>query len=337
MWEIMRSTSIEDKLNAIRILKSINAKVDFSALITSLEKRYHLNMSQLFRLIEIKQTCGIKVNIDTLDAYRKKTMFGNIYFTTDSIGRDLFSNNIQNSLVAYRIIHRDSTAKDHDFILQKMRNYFFENRQTGCWMNTYESALIIETILHDLLITRAKVEKPKLTVSGAINRDIDKFPYEASVLANDTLRISKTGDFPIYFTSYQQFWDPSPDEKKSDFEIKTSFDKQENNLLKAGKEVNLKVHIKVLKDADYVMINIPIPAGCSYSDKSIKSPWEVYRESFRNETAIFCEKLKSGNYEFTVSLIPRYTGKYTLNPAKVELMYFPTFNANNTAKKVLIE
>jgi TonB-dependent SusC/RagA subfamily outer membrane receptor len=337
MWEVMRSTSIEDKLNAIRILRRMNAKVDFPALITSLEKRYKLNIGQLFRLIEIKQACGIKVNIDTLDAYRKETMFGNIFFTGDSIRRDLLSSNIQNTLLAYRIIRSDSTGKDHKVTLRKMMNYFFENRQTGCWMNTYESSLIIETILPDLLVSRAKFEKSKLTLSGAINKAIDKFPFEASLLSNDTLRISKSGDSPIYFTSYQQFWDSSPEERKSDFEITTSFGEQADYMLKAGKEVNLKVQIKVLKDAEYVMINIPIPGACSYSDKSIKSPWEVYRESFRNETAIFCEKLKSGNYEFTVSLIPRYTGKYALNPAKVELMYFPTFNANNTIKKVLIE
>jgi hypothetical protein len=35
--------------------------------------------------------------------------------------------------------------------------------------------------------------------------------------------------------------------------------------------------------------------------------------------------------------MPRYSGKYTLNPAKAELMYFPMFNANNELKKVTIE
>ncbi len=85
------------------------------------------------------------------------------------------------------------------------------------------------------------------------------------------------------------------------------------------------------------MLNVPIPGGCSYFDKSKTSKFEVYRESFRNETAIFCEKLRKGEYEFTIDLMPRYTGKYTLNPAKVELMYFPTFNANNSLKKVTVK
>jgi alpha-2-macroglobulin len=336
MWEVMRSTSFEDKLNAIRILKKVNAKVDFPALVSSLETRHHLNMNQLLRLMEIRQVCGIRVNIDTLDSFRKETMFGNIYYGTDSSSWDLQTNNLQNTLIAYRIIRGDST-KDNNIVLRKMRNFVFENRQEGSWMNTYESSLIIETILPDLTGSRESVEKPKLTLSGAINKDVDTFPFEASLMPNDSLRISKMGDFPVYLTSYQQFWDPSPVETKSDFEITTSFENQVSNLLKAGREVNLKVQVKVLKDADYVMINVPIPGGCSYLDKSVKSPFEIYRESFRNETAIFCERLKKGNYEFTVSLLPRYTGKYTLNPAKVELMYFPTFNANNAVKRISIE
>ena len=85
------------------------------------------------------------------------------------------------------------------------------------------------------------------------------------------------------------------------------------------------------------MINIPVPGGCSYADRGNNYKNEIHREYFKNETAIFCEKLARGKYTFEIDLIPRYAGKYTLNPAKVELMYFPTFNANNELKKVTIK
>jgi hypothetical protein len=52
---------------------------------------------------------------------------------------------------------------------------------------------------------------------------------------------------------------------------------------------------------------------------------------------IFCEKLPVGTHSFYVDLLPRYTGKYTLNPAKVELMYLPVVNANNALRKVEVE
>ena len=41
-------------------------------------------------------------------------------------------------------------------------------------------------------------------------------------------------------------------------------------------------------------------------------------------------------YQFTVPLLPRFTGKYTLNPVKVELMYFPVVNANNAGGEIWI-
>ena len=336
IWEISRTNQIQNKLSAIRILKTLNAKVNLTALISDAEKSGKLNMNQLFQLIELKQIFGIKVNLDTLKSFRKETMFGNIYFTSDSVASGLLTNNIQNTIIAYKIIRRDTTV-NHDQTLLKIRNYFFENRSTGYWMNTYESARIIETILPDLLSSKEQVTKPKLALTGSIKKEIDKFPFEATLSSNDTLEIRKSGDFPIYLTAYQRYWDPDPKEKKSDFEISTSFVDIDNNLLKAGKEVKLKVQLKVKKDADYVMLNVPIPGGCSYFDKSKTSKFEVYRESFRNETAIFCEKLRKGEYEFTIDLMPRYTGKYTLNPAKVELMYFPTFNANNSLKKVTVK
>ena len=84
------------------------------------------------------------------------------------------------------------------------------------------------------------------------------------------------------------------------------------------------------------MINVPIPASCSYADKPNNFPGEAHREYFKQETAIFCEKLAAGTYEFEIELMPRYTGTYTLNPAKVELMYFPTFFANNGKKTLKV-
>ena len=336
VWEIPRTNLLQNKLSALRMLKVINARVNFPALISEIDKAGHLDMNQLFQLIELKQICGIKVNPDTLKSFKKETMFGNVYFTSDSVNSGLLTNNIQNTIIAYRILRRDTTV-NHYRTLLKIRNYFFENRSAGYWLNTYESSKIIETILPDLLSSGEQVAKPKLILSGAIEKEVDKFPFEVTLSSADTIGIRKSGDFPVYLTAYQRFWNPDPKEKKSDFEISTTFVGIKNNLLKAGKEVKLKVQLKVKKDDDYVMVNVPIPGGCSYLDKSRSSHYEVYRESFKNETAIFCEKLRRGDYEFTIDLMPRYTGKYTLNPAKVELMYFPTFNANNSLRKVTIE
>ena len=91
------------------------------------------------------------------------------------------------------------------------------------------------------------------------------------------------------------------------------------------------------EDAQYVLIDVPIPAGCSYDSKPVyTSGCEVYREYFKEKTVIFSERLPIGTYRFNIPLLPRYTGKYTLNPTKVELMYFPVVNANNSKKEIRI-
>jgi uncharacterized protein YfaS (alpha-2-macroglobulin family) len=217
------------------------------------------------------------------------------------------------------------------------------------WRNTYETMNIAETIFPDIIGDDKKLTHSVLSISGDANQKIyttpnwelkqKGFPYNVEFNVNQGITVQKTGDEPIYFTVYQREWNPNPKEKQNDFVIKTKFE-GEKNTLKAGEKVKLIVTLEVKKDADYVMINIPIPAGCSYGAKPQTRYYrssEIHREYFKNETAIFCNKLKRGTYTFEIELLPRFTGTYHLNPAKAELMYFPTFNANEAMKMVKID
>ena len=336
VWDLESPIAVDNKLRALRILKMLNARVDHSSYLDRIERTEKLTMNQLFRLIDLKQLSGLETELDTIYTYQRETMFGNLYFSDDSSKFNLCTNDVQNTLIAYRIFRSDSTVS-HEMDLQKIRNYLFENRASGSWLNTYESATIIETILPELLGSDGQILQPELVLSGAIERAVDKFPYEISVASTDTIEVVKKGDYPIYLTAYSHFWNPAPEIKKKEFEITTRFDNDSKHILKAGEAVKMVVNVKVRKDADYVMVNVPIPAGCSYGDKSERSYHEVHREYFRNETSIFCENLKQGDYEFVINLVPRYTGKYTLNPAKIGMMYFPTFNANNEVGRVLVQ
>lgn len=290
-------------------------------------------------------------DIDTLTAFMQTTLFGNIYFEEKREGKSrLLFNDIQNTILAYKILQSDSI--NHDKTLAKMRNYFLEKRRNGYWRNTYESAQIIETILPDLLGDKTKLTKPSLNISGDVQQTISEFPFEMQVQPNQQIQISKSGDFPIYFTNYQRYQNRNPDIKKDDFEITTKLKNESGrdainrvstntnrvSTLTAGQQTKLIVEVTVKKDAEYVMINVPIPGGCSYADKrkSYRNR-EAHREYFKHETAIFCQNLPKGKYTYEINLTPRYSGNYTLNPAKVELMYFPTFSANNGVKKVGIK
>ncbi len=175
-----------------------------------------------------------------------------------------------------------------------------------------------------------------LTISGSVNKTVNEFPFSLKLNANDKITVTKTGFDPVYLTCYQHQWNSNPKPKTDDFVIETHF---ENNSvqLNAGKPVKLIVNLEVKRDAEYVMINIPIPGGCSYENKNQSYNYNEYREYFKNETNIYCEKLRQGKYSYEISLNPRFNGTFTLNPAKVELMYFPTFNANNALKIVKVK
>lgn len=335
IWRLENSSNFDEIYRILKALKLLDAKVDYNNYIEKLEKKEKINFNERLKLTELQQVFGKNYQLDSIIKNKRLTLFGNIYFADNENISNLLNNNIQNTILAYKILKADTL--DFSAELSKMRNYFFERRNSGFWRNTYESAQIVETIIYDFIQGDSKPETPKLILEGDIASVIETFPFEMTVDPNQKISISKTGDFPVYFTSYQSFWESNPTENKGDFEISTQFGTNNRSVLKGGEEVTLFVKIKMEKDAEYVMIQVPIPGGCSYGDNRNKGRFESHRENFKNETAIFCEKLPAGEHTFEIKLIPRYSGNYTLNPAKIELMYFPTFNANNALEKVSIE
>ena len=335
LWKLETHQEFEEAYRILKILKHFDENIDYDRYLKMLEEKSYFTFYQQLLLTDLQQTLGKKYQLDTILKHKKSTIYGNVYFATESSEITLLNNKVLNTLLVYKILKRDTL--DHSEILSKMRNYFLEQRQKGSWQNTYESTQIVETILDDFISEGSKLQKPRLLIEGDISMVVEAFPFELNIDPNKNITISKTGDFPVYFTGYQSYWESAPKPKSEDFEITTLFENKANLILKSGEEVTLLIRVKIKKDAEYVMINVPIPGGCSYADSQSKNRYESHRENFKNETAIFCEKLPQGEYYFEVKLIPRYTGKYTLNPAKIEMMYFPTFNANEGLKKVSIE
>lgn len=335
VWRLEAYNEFGEVYRILKTLKLLGETVDYDHYISKLENQTHINFHQRLILTELQQTHGRKYQLDSILKHKKTTLFGNVYFDSDYSLSNTLNNPIQNTLIAYKILQADTLEHKEDLI--KMRNYFFEKRQEGTWQNTFESARIVEAIWDDFIQAGRPAQQPTLYVEGAINQVVEQFPWEYTLDPNAEITVSKTGDFPVYITGYQSFWESNPDFKSDDFKITTKFENADDLILTSGKEVTLLVQVTMKKDAEYVMINVPIPGGCSYAKSQPKNTYETHRENFKNEATIFCDKLSQGVHFFEVKLIPRYTGKFTLNPAKVEMMYFPTFNANEVVKKVTIE
>lgn len=325
----LNSVNNSDKISLLEMLQSLEAKVDYASYLDTLKVPRNNEYDQ-FRLLYLKQRTGRKVNMDSLIAKQQTTILGNHYWGTD--GYHLFNNSVQLTLLAYKILRAQGGQTTQ---LRNIRNWFMENRHSGNWRNTYESAAILATIMPDVL-QAGEQTTPNLSING---QRIDSFPYSSSIPAGKPVQINKQGGANVYFTAWQQHWNPKPEKVTNQFAVSSRFLQLDSSVsyLTAGRTVVMEVKVDVQADADYVMLEIPIPAGCSYDNKN--SAWtnqEIHREYFKNKVSIFSNYLTKGIHTFTISLMPRYTGYYHLNPAKAEMMYFPVFYGRESMKKVMI-
>lgn len=328
--------SQDDRITAVQLMQRLDAKVEITRYIDSLDKYFRrADIGQQLQILALKQQAGIPIALDTFITRQRSTMMRNVYWGNEDNG--LFDNPVRHTLAMYRLLKR---AGNQDALLKKIQYYFLEKRRDGKWRNTYESSLILEAILPDLLGSEQATQSASLTIEGQRTTTVNTFPYTATFSAGEAVKIRKEKGMPVYFTAWQQSWNATPEKVAGDFEVTTAFTAsgQPVTSLKAGQAVELTATVQVKADADYVMVEIPVPAGCSYASKAQSGLYgEVHREYFKNKVSLFCKSLPKGTYTFTVSLMPRYSGLYQLNPAKAEMMYFPVFFGREGMKKIPIQ
>jgi hypothetical protein len=321
-------------LASLNTLSELNRQVAFAPYLRSIENK-DLTLNQQLMVMKIKQQQKLPFDIDTLKKIKKETLFGSVYWGEESY--DWYENSTANTLIAYRILERADTAHP---LLPSIRNYFLELRSQNKWRNTIETSSILETILPGLIRENKEVQPSKIVLSGTVENTVSEFPHQSKLMGNGKdLQIRKTGSGPVYLSLYENNFNRSPLAVDSLYSISSRFEEsgKQTDSLHAGVPTEMVVEVTAAKKAGYVMIEIPIPAGCSYGDNNGKTGYnEVHREYFRHKTSIFCQELPAGKHVFRIALQPRFTGSFVLNPAKAELMYFPVFYGRNGTKKVSI-
>ncbi|MCP9751851.1 carboxypeptidase-like regulatory domain-containing protein [Ferruginibacter sp. HRS2-29] len=274
--------------------------------------------------------------LEELMSRKKLSILGGIYWGEQTYN---WSNNeIATTVLAFKVLKEEpGFERSTGGIIQ----YFLERRRSGYWANTVESASIVGAILQDALDTRTDITKPAIvSVSGDTVFNINKFPFEIKWRNTGirNLNFDKRGGGIVYLTAYQKMFVADPLPVTDNFIINTYFLKngQKQQVIKSGEKIKMVVEVNVLKESEYVMLEVPIPAGCIYSDKNDQN-WYEYREASKDKVMIFKEFLGKGIQTFEIELAPRYNGVYNINPAKAELMYYPTFFGRNEMKKVNIK
>ncbi len=317
----------------------------------------HHSLYNQLSILRLRQLYDLPISLRILEIKQKKNIFGSIFWSeTNYRGYySLFRNKIQLNILAYQILRQAKGKNMHSIDLAKVRQYFLENRnQSGYWTNTYESARILSTILPDFESKGKNSIKTELQANGQNLMETTEQVFSKENLPNE---ITKKGLAPVFVSLSQEYFVPQVTQKTSDnFHIKTYFKdansekitelKSDSVYIKVGKPIVLTIEVTAKQESEYVSIEVPIPASCVYG----KNPYsfrhsyyyyhrgiETYREEFKHKTAIFCTRMPTGTHTFEIILEPRYSGVFTLNPASVELMYFPSVKGNEGTKKVFVE
>lgn len=327
------TTSNQRKLSVIEILTRLNARIDYNHYLTAPAGSDTLGFTDSLRITALKQRHHLPAEIDFLKRVQRTTIYNGIYFTTGEKRHTFSSDDIGTTLLAYRILAADSTQKVAD--LSSVRQYFIETMTFGCRLNTWETANILRTVLQDLEQSDDEGANARLKLAGQVSREADKFPYSVRLQPEDNITVSKSGVMPVYMSVSERKFitDPSPD--TTDFRITTMWPGYGNEV-RAGIPVTLTVDVEFYKSAEYLVIEIPIPAGFSYNARESLVRGETHREFYRDHVAVFIRRANPGRRSFTVELMPRFTGTFTANPAKVSLMYFPPIFSNEGINKVRI-
>ncbi|MCU0440535.1 MAG: TonB-dependent receptor plug domain-containing protein [Raineya sp.] len=343
-------TTLSQRLENLEALDQLKAEVNYPKYLDSLEKKclknkknkksYNLLGFQEYLSLQIlRQKHQLPYNLDTLKKTRKMTMYGNHYWSDASgyYNNEITYNSTQTTLKALKLLQNASKNNFEEQVLAV--NYILEQRNNnGYWLHTYESISALEAIYPYISNPQGKIENPMVELSGGVNQTVKEYPFVATFSPEKELKIKRNQKIfsPVYITAYQEFWNEKPEKISNGFEVKSYFDNPntQQNYLEAGKPVTLVVEVNAKQTQDYVLIEIPIPAGCSYDDKG----YNYYNwDKQKHKICIFLDRMHGGFERYTIQLIPRYTGVYTLNPAKVEMMYKPTFVGRENLKKVVIK
>jgi alpha-2-macroglobulin len=328
----------EDKREAVLFLLEQGINTDATTELADLEKIKKPTISHRLNRLRLLQHTNQSVVRDSLMALMEASRFGGLYCGEDN--RNWYNRRAMLTIQAYDLA---KTAGWKD-VTERIERFWISSR-TIQNRNTLETAEILVR-LFEAQGQQLAGDRSQIVVNG---RDpISTYPTTINIPYGAPVQFQTIGGAGVlYATAYQTWHNKRPEARSAGFTLKSDLRQRQklvqNNTLVRGEPAEMIVTVNTTERSEYVMIEVPIPAGCSYTDTpNSGNTWgrrsgEVHREYFRDRVAIFCEVMEPGQHEYRIALEPRYTGAYTLNPSRVELMYFPTFYGRNAIGKVGIE
>ena len=322
--------SSEDKLRAIHIMVAQRIEFDYAKFLDDF-KEESLPLYQRLLLTYVKQKLSMPFFAGFLYEGVKRDADACIYW--DIPYTNIYQNKLGFGIMAYEVL-RDAGA-DSSF-LANLRRYYFNERNFASLQskNTLEVALILQAMAKDIV----KIDKanlfPSLTLNQ-INLGI-RFPIKKNLENNATYVLSKKGS-KTWAYLHRKIFLTEPKIDTVNFKIRTHFWQNNSmvNKLKMNESCLYEVSINNLKNQEFIMLQIPIPASCNYITK-VNTFGADEVEYHKDRIILFYRKFRAGNYTLKIPLEPRFSGDFTLLPIQIENMYDPLITGNNGKTKLTV-
>jgi hypothetical protein len=116
------------------------------------------------------------------------------------------------------------------------------------------------------------------------------------------------------------------------------------NQARAGEVVKVELKVDSEREANYVMIMDPIPAGFEVINPQLEENINLYdygyfsyRNFYDNHVAIFVNDLYGEEQIYSYYLRAVRPGVYKVNPTQVEMMYMPEINGRGESGVVTVK
>jgi alpha-2-macroglobulin len=285
------------------------------------------------------------------------------------------------------------TNPEHPLI-ETAVNWLVLNRRSAHWTNTRDTAFAILALTRHLALSKEAAPDSEVEVH-VNNRPLPRLKFDAAtLLTGDTSLLIETsllrpgenkielrrlaGQTPVYALALSSSWARGESVQPASHlsTVARTFERQKTHITlagtlsftpeplpakgsaTAGEQVTARVTLTVPNDLEYVMVEVPKPAGCepinplsgwdarlSRIEKSTtpqkRQPSDkgrrIYREERDDKSVFFLDEIEAGTWEINFSLRAVHPGNYRALPVHVEAMYAPEVRANSDARRLSIE
>lgn len=340
----MEAGSEDEKVEAALLMAEIimpEAATEYQTIKETIETD---SLSELGRLKYCLLSAYMGERCDAIDAdtMAVRSMTGGLHYelrgTRAEARRGVVSGDVEATLTVYRMLGSGLDTEGAAEKRKAIRRWLLSQRRYGgYWRNFSECIKILDVLMSE---NDAYGHEPMEAVvtAGGNTFTVKELPFDTVFPAGTEVTIEKKGGCEVFVGTAVRYWEQDVTAAGDEgMRVGTEW-ACGGDTLKTGEETGLRVRLTMERDADYVMVRVPIPAGCELKRGVYgKRYGRLYTECYRDEACLFFEYLPKGEYEYTLRVVNRFAGRFTQNPVQAELFYFPMLGANGEMRRVVIE